>query len=762
MIPEYVNNKNKEGRNTDENGCVKKMPGKEEIRDIENSHDEAPEFVHLHCHSQFSLLDGMSKIPEMVKKVKDLGMKACALTDHGVCYGLVDFYNECKKQGIKPILGCEFYEAPGSRFDKDSENKYYHLIILVKNETGYKNLCLLTSRSNTEGFYYKPRIDMELLEKHHEGLICLSACLAGRIPQDIVHGEIEKAKEDILWYKNLFGEDFYLEIQNHGIREEAIVAQELVRFSREFGIKLVCTNDSHYVNPEDAEAHEWLLCLQTQKKITDPDRLVYKGDYSIKSPEEMRNLFPSLPEAFDNTVEIAEKCNFDFEFGHYRMPKVKIPPEYGEDFFGYMEHLAWEGFEKRYPEGYEKREQARKDLEYELSVVKQMGFAEYFLDIRKTIVWAKDNSILVGPGRGSGAGSKLCYCLYITDIDPIPYDLLFERFLNPERVSMPDIDTDYDYAHKDEIIAFEANDAGYDHFSKIQTFVTMAAKGILRDLARVAGYPVSIGDELASFIPKGPDVTLSDAWENNPDLRDYINKSPEMQHLWKLALRLEGTNKSSSTHACGHISVPEPCENIYPVSVDQESGYLVCQYNMVEAEHLGNLKKDLLMLRNLTIIDIAHKAIKERYGIDVPLWTDKILNNKKALEMISIGDTNGVFQLESEGMKNFMRQLKPTCFEDIIAGVALYRPGPMDFIPAYIQGKHDPSSITYLTPELKPILENTYGQIVYQEQVMRIVRDLGGFTMGRADVVRKAMGQIGRIIWKQIIIYRANTVKAFN
>ena len=398
-------------------------------------------FVHLHLHtSDGSLLDGMGKIPEVVKRVKEIGQTACAITDHGTAYGLVDFYNECKKNGIKPILGCEVYEAPESRFTKGgakTDDRYFHLILLVKNETGYHNLCKLISRSNTEGFYYKPRIDFELLEKYHEGLICMSACIAGRVPRAILAGNTDLAEELVSKYKILFGEDYYLEIQNHGIREEQIVATELIRLSKKMDVKLVCTNDVHYVNSEDKEAHEWLLCLQTDKKITDENRLVYHGDYSIKTEEEMRSLFPAFQEAFDNTVEIADKCNFDFEFGHYRMPNVKIPKEYGNDFYAYLEHLAWEGFEKRYPPSYEKRDQAKKDLEYELSVVKQMGFAEYFLDVRKTIIWAKTHDILVGPGRGSGAGSRLCYCLEITDIDPIPYDLLFERFLNPERISMP-------------------------------------------------------------------------------------------------------------------------------------------------------------------------------------------------------------------------------------------------------------------------------------------------------------------------------------
>ena len=701
------------------------------------------EFVHLHVHTEYSLLDGMSKIKALVARAKELGMKALAITDHGVAYGLVDFYNECVAQGIKPILGCEVYVAAGSRFDKSSkkgEVRYYHLILLVKNKVGYENLCRLVTRSNVEGFYYKPRIDFELLEKYHEGLVCLSACVAGEVPQAILADDYEKARETALRYRNLFGDDYYLELQDHGLMKERIVSEGLVRLSKETGIKLVVTNDSHYVRSEDKEAHEWLLCLQTDKKISDPDRLIYEGDYSLKSAAEMRALFPTLPEAADATLEIADKCDFEFEFGNYRMPKVVIPPEYGNDYFKYLSDEAWKGLEKRYPKGHPEREQAESDLEYELGVVGQMGFAEYFLDTRKTIMWAKSHGILVGPGRGSGAGSRMCYCLEITDVDPIKYNLLFERFLNPERISMPDIDVDYDYSHKDDVVAFEAESNGKDRFAKIQTFGTMLAKGIVRDCARVGGYPPGIGGKLAGMIPDELGITLQKAWDLNPELREFVNSEPGYRKLWEIALKLEGTKKSAGTHACGHIPTPVPCEDLFPCSVD-ENGYLVCQYNMVEAEHLGNLKKDLLMLRNLTIIDIAMRLVKERYGVDVPLWNEEVLNDADALAMISAGDTNGVFQLESEGMKGFMKNLKPSCFEDIIAGVALYRPGPMDYIPKYIEGKHHPETITYLTPELEEILKPTYGIIVYQEQVMNIVRSLAGFSMGRADVVRKAMGK---------------------
>lgn len=694
----------------------------------------------------YSLLDGMNKIKELVRKCKELGQTALAITDHGVMSGCVDFYNVCKKEGIKPIIGCEMYVAPGRMTDRQETDgeRYYHLVLLCKNETGYRNLCKLVTRSNKDGFYYKPRIDYELLTELHEGLVCLSACLKGEIPQLILQGRYDKAKETAEKYQALFGEDFYLEIQNHGISEEAEVVQNLVRMSSETGIELVCTNDIHYLNSEDAEAHEWLLCAQRGKTINDETRLRYPGDYSVLSEEQMRELFPALPEACDNTAKIAEKCNFDFTFAkspsQYRMPKVIIPEKWGTDYFGYLESEAWAGYEIRYPVGSKYREEAKTRLEYELSVVKMMGFAEYFLDTRKTVLEARRRNILVGPGRGSGAGSLMNYCLSITDICPLRYGLLFERFLNPERVSMPDIDVDYCYAHREEIIAFERDSNGADKFCKIQTLMSLLPKGVLKSCARVAGYPVSVGVNLAKMIPDEIGITLDKAYEMNPDIKDYLATDPGLEKLWSIAKKMEGLKTTPSTHACGHIPTPVPCEELFPCSYT-EDGYLVCQYNMAEIESLGNLKKDLLMLRNLTIIEEAHAAIEKRYGVKVPNWTDEILNDPKALLLIAEGDTNGIFQLESSGMKDFMKQLRPDCFEDIIAGVSLYRPGPMDFIPEYISGKKNPAGIKYLTPLLKPILSPTYGVIVYQEQVMRICTDLAGFTTGHADIIRKAMSK---------------------
>lgn len=701
-------------------------------------------FVHLHVHSDFSLLDGMGKIEDIVKKVKACGMTACAITDHGTGAGLPKFYSACKDAGIKPILGCEMYIAPGSRFEKTQkagERMYYHLVLLVKNKQGYKNLCYLISRSNTEGFYNKPRIDFELLAGHHEGLVCLSACVAGEVQQYILKKDIAKALEAVRRYKELFGEDYYLEIQNHGLEDESIVAKELMDISKALSVKIVCTNDCHYVDSDDAEAHEWLLCLQTNKTLGDKERMVYSGDYSVKSEEEMRRLFPGHPEVFDNTVEIAWKCNFEFEYGNYRMPKVSIPAIYGKDYFAYLSDEAWKGIEHRYAKENPDRKEAEQRLKYELEVVRQMGFAEYFLDTRKTILWAREHDILVGPGRGSAAGSVMCYCLQITDIDPIKYNLLFERFLNPERVSMPDIDVDYDNAYKDAVVASEAESNGMDCFAKIQTFTTMLPKGVLRDCARVAGYSASVGAALSKMIPDELGVTLKKAWEKNPEIRAFVSSDPGYVKLWKISEKLEGVKKVSSTHACGHIPTPVPCEELFPVSVDKDTGYLICQYDMVEAEHLGNLKKDLLMVETLTVINVAHKLIQQRYDVEIPLWTDLIVNDKQALELISLGETDGVFQMESAGMKEFLRKLRPDCFEDVIAGVSLYRPGPMDFIPQYIEGKRNPGTISYVAPQLEEILAPTYGVIVYQEQVMQITQKLAGFTMGHADVVRKAMGK---------------------
>lgn len=703
------------------------------------------EFTHLHLHTDASLLDSMGKVDEYVKRAKELGMKSIAFTDHGTMAALVSAFDSCEQNGIKFIGGFEAYVAPHgtSRFEKKivEDKAYNHLIILFKNEIGYKNGCILVSRSNTEGFYYKPRIDFELLKKHSEGLVVLSACISGSVPKAILSGNMEKAKKIVMEYKEIFGDDYYLEIQDHGLPEEREVITGILQLSKECGVKVVATNDCHYVYKEDKEAHDWLLCMQTEKTLKDENRMRYDGYYHLKSKDEMLKLFPYCEEAIYNTQEIVDKCNFKFDYGHYRMPTVHIPEEYGNDYFGYLEDEAWKGFEKRYPVGHAKREEAIPRLKYELNIIKQMNFAEYFLDIRKTIKWAKDNNILVGPGRGSGAGSCMNYCLGITDLEPLKYDLLFERFLNPERISMPDIDTDFEFLRKDDVLSEEANDYGKDHFAKIRTFGTMKAKAVIKSCTKVSGIEnhVSIGNKLAKFIVDNH--TMQEEWDINPDLRAYVESDERLEKIWSIALKLENTKKSASTHACGHIPTPIPCEELFPCGVDSETGYLVCEYDMNQAERLGNLKKDLLMLRNLTIIDTAQKEIEKRKGIKIPLWTDEILNDRKALEMVSRGETDGVFQLESDGMKTFMRQLQPSCFEDIIAGVALYRPGPMSYIPDYVKNKHNPESINYPTPESKDILAPTYGIIVYQEQVILLVQKLAGFSMGRADVVRKAMGK---------------------
>lgn len=696
-------------------------------------------YTHLHLHTEFSLLDGLGKVKDYVSRAKELGMTSLAITDHGTASGLVNFYSECKSQGIKPILGCEFYEAPAGRTEKNDGDRYNHLVLLVKNETGYKNLCRLVTRANTEGFYYKPRIDKELLSKCHEGLICLSACVSGRIAKDILAGDIQKTKDDALWYRSVFGDDYYLEIQNHGLKEEKIVADGVAAISKETGVPMVVTNDCHYVLSEDAEAHDWLIVLQTKKALDDPNRMRYEGNYALRSEAEMRSLFPEYPEAFDITDVIASKCSFDFDFGHYRMPKVFIPEEWGEDYYGYMESEARKGFEVRYPKMLcANRKEAEERLEYELSVIKSMNFAEYFLDTRATIMYAKSRGILVGPGRGSGAGSLLNYCLGITEVEPLQFGLYFERFLNPSRISMPDIDVDYDRSFKAEIIQYEKDRNGAANFAKIQTFQTMAAKAVVKDCARVYGFPPAVGVKFSKLI--GKNASLEEAWKNSAELRDFVGSDKGYEKVWNIARKLEGTKRAASTHACGHIPTPIACEELFPCSLDKD-GLLICQYDMTEVEHLGNLKKDLLMLRNLTIIDVATKLVKARTNFDVPMYKNEILNDKDALNMIAAGDTDGVFQLEESGMRKFMTQLKPKTFADISAGVALYRPGPMDYIPEYLQNRKNPDAIRYEVPALAKILGETYGVIVYQEQAMEICRELAGFSMAESDVVRKGMAK---------------------
>ena len=747
--------------------------------DANQENNKTLDWVSLHTHTDYSLLDGMGKCKDYAARAKELGMKAIAITDHGTMSGAVDFYEACKDAGIKPLIGSEFYEAPESRFDKSTspdKDKYNHIILIAKNQKGYENLCYLTTRANTEGFYAKPRIDFDLLKEHHEGLICLSGCIAGRIPKLILKGEMDEAINWANQYKELFGDDFYLEVQNHGLQEEQTVMMNMPTIANATGIKMVATNDCHYVRSEDAEAHEWLLCKQTGKTISDPDHMRYEGDYSLLSPEQMKEKIP-FGNAVENTLEIVDKCEFEFQFAHdakdYYMPEVHIPASYeqfGEDKYNqYMEDLVWEGFEQRYPEGNGLRQEAENRIKYELDIIKKMGFAEYFLDTRKTIVTSREHGIIVGPGRGSGAGSAVNYCLGITDLEPLKYGLLFERFLNPERVSMPDIDVDYEKIFKDDVIRREAESNGkddgtgvYNKFAKIRTYGTLKAKQVIRDMASVAGLEQPEINQFAKLIPKnmtlkgytksknGKTVEVEGAWETSPDLRAFVESDPKYQKVWDIALKLENTKKSASTHACGHIPTPKPCEELFPCSLDRNTGYLVCEYSMVEAEHLGLLKKDLLMLRNLAIVDFAHASIKAREDKDIPLWTDAILNDKEALKMISEGETYGVFQLESDAMAGCMKNLQPKSFEDVTAGVALYRPGPMDYIPQYIQNKNNPASIVYDDPRLKPILAPTYGVFVYQEQIMQTVQALAGFTKGEADMVRKAMGKKNEALMQKL------------
>ena len=696
------------------------------------------DFVHLHTHTEFSLLDGANKIKELPARAKELGMKAMAITDHGVMFGVVDFYKECKKVGIKPIIGCEVYVAPRTRFDKESniDNKYSHLILLAKNETGYKNLSILVSMGFIEGFYYKPRIDLELLEKYHDGLICLSACLAGSVNKAILKEDMEEAKRIALWHKKIFGDDYYLEVQPNGLPEQVLVNQKLVELSKELDIPLVATNDSHYLKKEDAYIHEILLCIQTGKKMSDPDRMKMGADeFYVKSPEEMAEYFKNIPEAIENTVKIADKCNFDFEFGNTKLPNYEVPKEYKThaDFF---KELCRTGLKRRYGENPTKEVQDR--LEYELSVIEKMGYVDYYLIVWDFINYAKTQKISVGPGRGSGAGSIAAYAMGITDIDPIKYNLLFERFLNPERISMPDFDIDFCYERRPEVIEYVARKYGRDHVSQIITFGTMAAKMVIRDVARVLDIPYAEADKLAKMIPNEVHITIKKALEQNRELQELYDNDQQTKKILDIAMRLEGLPRQASTHACGVLITDKPVLDYVPLYVNE--GTVEAQFIMTTLEELGLLKMDFLGLRTLTVISDTIKFVKQNRGIDVEF--DQNMNDPKVFkETWQSGNTVGVFQFESQGMTNFMKELKPDTLEDIIAGVSLYRPGPMDQIPRYIKNKLDPAHSEYTHPALEPILNVTYGCMVYQEQVMQIVRDLAGYSLGRADLVRRAMGK---------------------
>ena len=707
-------------------------------------------FTHLHLHTEYSLLDGSSKIPELVKRVKELGMDACAITDHGVMYGVIDFYKACRAEGIKPIIGCEVYVAPGSRFEKGKEKsaeRYNHLILLAENNIGHKNLMKLVSRGFTEGFYYKPRVDYELLKEYHEGIIASSACLAGIVPTKLRQGDYDGAKAEALRLQEVFGENnFFLELQDHGLSEQKFVNQGLMRISSETGIPLVATNDCHYLYKEDAEAHDVLICIQTQKKIYDEDRMKYEGgQFYVKSPEEMEEVFHYIPEAIHNTEEIARRCNVEIEFGKYHLPQYPVPEGYTS--LSYLNKLCEEGFKKRY-EGVDGETEAklRERLKYETDTINNMGFVDYFLIVWDYINFAKENHIAVGPGRGSAAGSIVAYCLGITGVDPIKYNLLFERFLNPERVTMPDIDVDFCVLRRQEVIDYVTGKYGREKVVQIVTFGTMAAKMVIRDVGRALDLPYSFCDKAAKMVPVGKNgkkISIDEALELNPDFKRLYEEDEEARKFINLSRRLEGLPRHTSTHAAGVVISKREVDSYVPVSTGSD-GVVTTQYTMETIEQLGLLKMDFLGLRNLTVIEKAVELVnrnRKKEGRE-ELDIEKIdTEDENVYMMISEGRTEGVFQLESPGMTSFMKKLRPDNIEDIIAGISLYRPGPMDFIDDYINGKRNSTGIEYNCEELKPILKSTYGCIVYQEQVMQIVRDLAGYSYGQSDLLRRAMSK---------------------
>lgn len=695
-------------------------------------------FTHLHVHTEYSLLDGSGKIKEMVNQAKALGCDSLAITDHGVMYGVIDFYRAAKEAGIKPIIGCEIYVTSGSRFDREvgqGDDRYYHLVLLAENNTGYNNLMKIVSHGFTEGFYYKPRVDYEILEKYHEGIIASSACLAGIIPKLLMRGHYKEAVDEALRLERLFGRgNFFLELQDHGMAEQKMVNSQLLRISEEQGIPLIATNDVHYTFDTDAEAHDILLCIQTGKKIDDKDRMRYEGgQYYLKSPEEMQALFAYSPEAIQNTEIISKRCNVEIEFGVQKLPKYDVPKGYSAE--SYLEYLCEKGIRERY-ENYQDYEER---LHYELDTIKRMGYVDYFLIVWDFINYAKQNGIMVGPGRGSAAGSIVAYCLAITDIDPIKYSLIFERFLNPERVSMPDIDVDFCFERRGEVIDYVTEKYGKDKVVQIVTFGTMAARNVIRDVGRVLNMPYGVVDQIAKMIPAELNITIDKAMVKNEEFRKAYESDGQIKYLIDMAKRLEGLPRHSSMHAAGVVISREPIMEYVPLSRGSD-GSIVTQYVMTTLEELGLLKMDFLGLRTLTVIQNALVMAQKNIGLSIDLNLIDY-NDKNVLDLIGAAKTEGVFQLESAGMKSFMRELRPQSLEDIIAGIALYRPGPMDFIPKYISGKNAGGEISYDCPQLIPILEPTYGCIVYQEQVMQIVRDLAGYSLGGADVLRRAMSK---------------------
>ena len=700
-------------------------------------------FTHLHVHTEYSLLDGFSRVKALVKRAKEKGMTAVAITDHGCMFGAIDFYKAAKAEGIKPIIGCEVYTAPRKLTDKDPNYDKHqgHLVLLAKDMTGYKNLIKIVSKSYVDGFYYKPRTDMDELKKHSQGLIALSACLAGDVPRAIMNGNYDKARKLAMEYRDIFGNgNYYLEIQDHGLPEQKQVNTEVVRLSRELNIPLVATNDVHYVDKDDAKIQDILMCLQMQKTIDDENRMKFPSDeFYLKSREEMEQLFPELEEALDNTNEIAERCNVEFEFNKYHLPRYDVPEGYTTN--GYFRELCQKGLVERYgedcPEEYKER------LEYELNTIENMGYVEYFLIVWDFINFAKQNNIMVGPGRGSAAGSIVAYTLKITDIDPMKYSLLFERFLNPERVSMPDIDIDFCYERREEVIDYVKRKYGEDHVAQIITFGTMGAKIAIRDVARVLNVSYNKADQIAKEIPFELGMTIDKAMDSNPTLVELYESDAEAREVIDISKRLEGTLRHASTHAAGVVIARNPVDEYVPLYKHQDS--ITTQFTMTTLEELGLLKMDFLGLRTLTVIRDALDLIE--LNRDIKGYTEHIDFSKmeyaddEVFETLSQGNTLGVFQLESSGMRNFMKQLKPNSFEDIVAGISLFRPGPMDSIPTYIENKNNPEKVTYINDKLRPILEVTYGCLVYQEQVMQVVRDLAGYSYGRSDLVRRAMSK---------------------
>ena len=696
-------------------------------------------FTHLHVHTEYSLLDGSNKIKEYVDRVRELGMDSAAITDHGVMYGVIDFYRAARAAGINPILGCEVYVAPGSRFDREAgsgDDRYYHLVLLAENNQGYSNLMKIVSKGFVEGFYYKPRVDLSLLEKYHEGIIALSACLAGEVARFLTRGMYEDAKKAALRYQDIFGKgNFFLELQDHGIPEQQNVNQQLLKMHRETGIDLVATNDVHYTLAEDAQPHDVLLCLQTGKKLADEDRMRYEGgQYYVKSPEEMERLFPYAPEALENTHKIAQRCHVEIEFGVTKLPKFDVPEGYTS--WEYLNELCFKGLEERYQPV---TEELKERLNYELSTIRNMGYVDYFLIVWDFIKYARDHDIMVGPGRGSAAGSLVAYTLGITQLDPIRYDLLFERFLNPERVSMPDIDVDFCFERRQEVIDYVRRKYGDDCVVQIVTFGTLAARGVIRDVGRVMDLPYAQVDTIAKMIPQELNITIDKALQMNPELKKVYEDQKEIHDLIDTAKRLEGLPRHTSMHAAGVVISQKDVSEYVPLSRASD-GSIVTQFTMTTLEELGLLKMDFLGLRTLTVIQNAVHLIEQDAGVKLDMQHIDY-NDKKVLDSLGTGRSDGVFQLESAGMKNFMKELKPQSLEDVMAGISLYRPGPMDFIPQYIRGKNRPDTIKYDCPQLESILKPTYGCIVYQEQVMQIVRNLAGYTLGRSDLVRRAMSK---------------------